>query len=281
MPARSRDSRRLIFEPLEGRVLLSADGLALPPPDPALLLAKLDALPELPNPVLEGLPGGVPTPDAMPLAKPELPVPGENDLVVPQRYVDWSHEDVESTIATRAGIADRQDTSKNFSSFDDFFLIDMDVLDATDLTLRASQDASGELRVGVYDGTDLLESRLLKDIGQIIVNGSDGDDTLTVDFSTPFSVSGGISFAGGFQASASGDSLNIEGSPASSSVAFTGSDETGFSGWIDVDGTVVSFTGLEPVFMPPMPDLVLSLTPGVANTDATLQDSASFIKSRG
>ncbi len=154
------------------------------------------------------------------------------------------------------------------------FLIDLAVFSGADLTLRVFENASGDQEIGLFDGSYLITSELAKNIDRIIIEGTVGDDTLTLDFSTPMNISGGISFAGGFQETLSGDSLNIVGNLGASAITFTGSDETGFSGWIDVDGTIVSFAGLEPLSLAQTPDLVISLPLVGANTDITLQDSA-------
>lgn len=80
----------------------------------------------------------------------------------------------------------------------------------------------------------------------LVVNGTPGDDTLTVDFSAGNPIPpGGVVFNGGAQGMI-GDSLVITGGPGANTVTYTFDNEN--DGAIDYDGSVITYTGLEPVF---------------------------------
>ncbi|NOX56608.1 MAG: hypothetical protein GXP27_19625, partial [Planctomycetes bacterium] len=81
-------------------------------------------------------------------------------------------------------------------------------------------------------------------VTSILVNGSGDDDTLTIDFAGANPVpASGVTFSAGGQTT--GDELVLNGGTFSTVVhTFTAPD----SGSVDLDGAVVSYTGLEPVW---------------------------------
>ena len=111
-----------------------------------------------------------------------------------------------------------------------------------------------ELRLeGVYfqiidlaNGNAILEQRLAITVTEWVINGLDGDDTLTVNyggtggfFNTP------ITFNGQGQTnSPNGDELVITGSSVNTIThTFTNAND----GSVNLDGTIITYTGLEPV----------------------------------
>jgi Ca2+-binding RTX toxin-like protein len=102
---------------------------------------------------------------------------------------------------------------------------------------RDGDDVKVELNgVVVFTGS-------LADAVGLAITGSADDDTLTVDFSggDPIPV-GGIAYAGG--GPGDDDTLALSG-PAPGPVTYTFFDAT--SGTVDVDGSVITYTGLEPI----------------------------------
>ncbi|MCA9052030.1 MAG: hypothetical protein KDA89_25000, partial [Planctomycetaceae bacterium] len=130
----------------------------------------------------------------------------------------------------------------------------------------AASDVSGVIH------SDAFEIRVAAPLvtgDQIRVLTGDGDDSLTVDFSSG-SFDRTIVYEGGAQSSGgTGDSLVITGNAAPfalQTITHTGSDSTGagtgFDGTIDVDGQVIAFTGLEPVTLASAVDVVVNLPDG-------------------
>ncbi len=81
--------------------------------------------------------------------------------------------------------------------------------------------------------------------GAIVINGSGGDDTLTIDLSGG-PISRPITFNGGGQATAAGDKMVVTGGSAVASVthSFTNAND----GTIQVAGSaLITYTGLEPI----------------------------------
>jgi len=112
----------------------------------------------------------------------------------------------------------------------------------------------------------------------IVIDGTAGNDALTVDFSGGDPIpAGGLTFDGGTQTGAPGDSLTITGNPAPfTNQVFnhttTGSD--GNNGNVNLDGSVINYTGLEPINGGNAANTTLNLPPGVSN-NATLQNNAA------
>ena len=110
----------------------------------------------------------------------------------------------------------------------------------------------------------------------IQVNGSDlGADTLRVDFTggTNPIPANGLSYDGGDPTSGPGDILTIE-NGAFTTVTHNMID--GSSGDFDLDGSTITYTGLEPVIMPSgtVADLIVNLTGGFSDT-VLLEDNGA------
>ncbi|MGZ4810013.1 MAG: hypothetical protein ACXV7D_11865, partial [Thermoanaerobaculia bacterium] len=135
------------------------------------------------------------------------------------------------------------------------------------LTLRRAADRI-EIR---DDGGSVLASHPFDATSSVIVNGSNGDDTLVVDFTNGNPIPGGLEFNGGAEATREGDLIAIQGGSFEKVVVdyINRSD-----GAISLDGTVIKYTGLEPIDMSgiTVSDLVFNLPSG---SDAILQDTGT------
>ncbi|MDX1431795.1 MAG: LEPR-XLL domain-containing protein, partial [Gammaproteobacteria bacterium] len=109
---------------------------------------------------------------------------------------------------------------------------------ASDLTLRLTDDAGAQTLTLVDTSGAVLAERSLADTSTVTVVGSPGDDTLTVDFATPFSLPVTFHGEGGY------DELFIAGGEFSA-VAYRAAGPD--SGTIDFDETRISYTGIEPI----------------------------------
>ncbi|WP_339729543.1 Calx-beta domain-containing protein, partial [uncultured Gimesia sp.] len=151
-----------------------------------------------------------------------------------------------------------------------------------DFLLRMNADG---VTVELLNNLSLVDSRLLSDLIMINIDGGAGDDTLTLDLSNglPFPV-GAINFSGGANA-ISGDSLSItQGSYAGTFGNITHTFTSNSDGSLDIDGQIINYTGLEPIF----DDLIASNRvfdfTGAAETitlsdDGTANDGLSLIDS--
>ena len=84
------------------------------------------------------------------------------------------------------------------TSMDDLQLQYVDAGGQIDLVIRLNTQNSTVIEVFDNNEGGLLASYSLSEINSLVIIGGDNsDDTLTVDFSNPFSVPGGIVFAGG------------------------------------------------------------------------------------
>ncbi|MEZ6121780.1 MAG: hypothetical protein R3C49_01240 [Planctomycetaceae bacterium] len=111
--------------------------------------------------------------------------------------------------------------------------------------------------------------------GGLIFNGGDGDDQLIVDFASGNPAGSSFVFNGGGQATANGDSLTITGSTfTTQTLNYTPPGADGNNGDIDLDGTTITYTGLEPIIAGDSADTILNLPTGVDN-NATLQNSTN------
>jgi len=80
--------------------------------------------------------------------------------------------------------------------------------------------------------------------GSVIIHSADGADTLTVDFSGGGSLPRGVAFDGGDPTSGPGDKLIVTNAVYGT---LTLNHTSGSAGSVDVDGSVITYTGLEPV----------------------------------
>ena len=116
-----------------------------------------------------------------------------------------------------------------------------------------------------------------------MIDGDDGDDNLTVDFTggdpTP---AAGIEFNGGNEATSFGDFLRIFGTFDTQTITLADAvGPDGFDGAIEFEGgdaaglpSTITFTGLEPVNAGNAANTILNLPAAMAN-DATLRNSAN------
>ena len=104
--------------------------------------------------------------------------------------------------------------------------------------------AGGNVQVTV-DSTLVLD-RALAGLTSLTINGQDGADTLTIDYAAGGFFNLPIAYDGGNPASAPGDKLQILGGTFTSvATTYTGPS----SGGVNLDGTVISFTGIEPLLI--------------------------------
>ncbi len=97
----------------------------------------------------------------------------------------------------------------------------------------------------VYVNGNLSRIQPYTEITSIVVNGSGDNDTLTIDQSGGF-IDRPVSFTGGGQTSSPfGDTLRMTGGVVTTATySFTNAND----GTVNVDGTVYTYTGLEPIF---------------------------------
>ncbi len=114
-------------------------------------------------------------------------------------------------------------------------------------------------------------------VGGLTINGHQGDDSLTIDYTNGDPVpDGGIHFDGGDQASTPGDQLTVIGNGNNHGWYLPSSMTTG-DGTIDIDGDTITFTGLEPVTVSAMFEFTL-ITPN--SNDAVTIDSPAAGQNR-
>jgi len=110
-----------------------------------------------------------------------------------------------------------------------------------------TMDGLGEgidLTINAGSGDDTLKAEGSATTGSIVINGNDGDDTLTVDFGSGNPIPEGGLFYNG-DGHTSGDSLTLQGGTFDSETyTVTGAN----SGTIDLDSSLITFTGLEPIY---------------------------------
>ncbi|NVM20741.1 MAG: LEPR-XLL domain-containing protein, partial [Desulfobacterales bacterium] len=110
---------------------------------------------------------------------------------------------------------------------------------AIDMTLRLDDAAQELLLINNKETnpeTQVVASQALADTSEVVITGADLDDSLTVDFSTPFSVPYGILFADAF----TGDSDLLKVTGKASVWHITGGN------WGNVDGAgFLDFIGIE------------------------------------
>ena len=125
----------------------------------------------------------------------------------------------------------------------------------------------------IQDEDDILvDISRLTSTANITFNGGDGDDSLTVDFTGgDFNFAAGITFNGGDSSGANGDLLTIIGDFANQTFNYTTTDSQGKNGDVELDGFMVSYTGLEPINAGNSVDTILNLPAAFANT-ATVQN---------
>ncbi|MBL9151358.1 MAG: right-handed parallel beta-helix repeat-containing protein, partial [Verrucomicrobiales bacterium] len=112
-----------------------------------------------------------------------------------------------------------------------------------DIVLRLNA-TTGWLEV-VVNGI-ITETRPTAGVGLITVNGTDGNDILTLDFSEGSPIPANLVFNGGNPNAGPGDALRILGT-GTESMVYNPSNTTFGNGALTIDGQTVTFTGLEPI----------------------------------
>jgi len=151
-----------------------------------------------------------------------------------------------------------------------------------EMTLRRN-GASVELLEGA---TGRVLTRAAREATQeIVVYGSAGDDTLTIDFSNGNPIpSGGVTFDGGDQTTREGDALVLRGG---SFRKVTYDYANAHDGSVILDGSLVRYRGLEPIMNTgTVSDVVFNLPSGAPNVaqlkdNGTLGDGMSQLASSG
>jgi len=116
---------------------------------------------------------------------------------------------------------------------------------AADLTLRMQKiDDVDTLQLINNSDQSVLQSQALADTSRVVVTGGDQDDSLTVDFSNPFSIP--IFFDGGTQVSSTGDSLQVIGDGLTTG-SYTPDPLQFGAGKLRTGGSTITFSGLEPI----------------------------------
>lgn len=162
----------------------------------------------------------------------------------------------------------------NFNGIEDLSLSDVNTLtivgdiNPDSLTLVADPNVIG----GDLLSFNGLANVALSTIGSIVFNGGDGNDLVTVDSinglpTTPLTFNGE-----GQDAIGIGDSLVVSGTFTTQTFNYVAPSVDGNDGTVDLDGTVVTYTGLEPITGGDSADTILNFNTGLAN-NATLQNS--------
>ncbi|MHC4877918.1 MAG: beta strand repeat-containing protein [Planctomycetota bacterium] len=150
-------------------------------------------------------------------------------------------------------------------------------------TLDAQGDADDTLRddfvvsrngdlIEITANMNLLLSEDAADIASLTINGSGDDDSLLVDLTNGEAIpTGGITFNGAGQTSVDGDELTVNGSGTESAI-YTPDAATDGDGVVTIDGSAITFTGLEPVTLDNMVDLTF-VSPN-AGDDITVNSAA-------
>lgn len=150
--------------------------------------------------------------------------------------------------------------------------------------LAATPAAAQALTVQATDGDDVITigsdgtrttyrigsgpTVAVADADAMVVEGGHGDDTMVIDASwTAGRIP--ITFHGGDNVTSTGDGIDIRVAASSMESRPTSPD----SGTIELDGTTITYTGLEPIAFSGTTDLTVNF-PATAVTDAVLADAA-------
>ena len=111
--------------------------------------------------------------------------------------------------------------------------------------LRIYKDGSGNVIVEL-NATPVYSAQF-GNLGSLTINGGDGNDTVTIDYSA----AGGffnlpITYNGGNQTGAPGDTLVINDAPGTAGT-ITHTFSNANDGTVNIDGTLITYTGLEPI----------------------------------
>ncbi|MCB1090620.1 MAG: hypothetical protein KDL87_03765, partial [Verrucomicrobiae bacterium] len=140
-----------------------------------------------------------------------------------------------------------------------------------DIVLRLNA-TTGWLEV-VVNGI-VTETRPTAGVGLITINGTDGNDTLTLDFAEGSPIPADLVFNGGNPNVGPGDALRILGT-GTESIVYNPSAGTFGNGGLTIDGQTVTFTGLEPI------DVIgagsVSLILANANDVVTIENGSTLV----
>jgi len=129
--------------------------------------------------------------------------------------------------------------------------------------------------VDLYNGMTLVFHKLASTLtAGLVINGSDGADTFTIDYTNGNPIAGPITFNGGDPTTAPGDALIVlGGTHGTINVTYTNATD----GTVDLDGAIVNYTGLEPVLLNvgTVADIVFNLPIAAAN-QARLEDDGNL-----
>ena len=153
------------------------------------------------------------------------------------------------------------------------------VIGGQDDNLTISRAANGDVvitstSVNLGTGSATASSSLSFTVtGNIFINGGDGDDLLTIDFSNGDPLPGNLVFNGNDNG-AGGDGLSVIGSGTQTAV-YTPDATTFGNGQIVIEGSTITFTGLEPVDISGMLNATLVL-PGADDVLSIVQGTDFF-----
>ena len=188
---------------------------------------------------------------------------------------------VSPTSPTSGKISNNGFADINYTNFDDFassqpitFALNAGAGQNDGTPDQFVLDRNGGLVEFTSNGT-LIFSEDAADVTSVVVNGSNDDDTLTVDFANGDPIpANGITYNGGGQVTT--DDLVIDGT-STEDVVYTPSDDTPGDGTVTVDGSTINFTGLEPVRITDVLNFTL-LTPN--GSDVLTVDSSAANQNR-
>ncbi|WP_160168170.1 right-handed parallel beta-helix repeat-containing protein, partial [Rhodopirellula sallentina] len=179
-------------------------------------------------------------------------------------------------------------THQNFEAFSFANVTDFTIeADDNDNAVRVT--LNGENTDVIIDGITVL-SQPLADLPRLTINGNSGDDAFTVDFANGNPIPAGGLFFNGNAQDTTGDSVILENGSANT-IEHTFANEN--DGTIDIDGSMVTYTGLEPIidnlnaadriFTFTGGDETITLgddlvnATGVSRIDSTLGESVDFL----
>ena len=114
----------------------------------------------------------------------------------------------------------------------------------------------------------------LTNVANLVINGLGGDDFFGYDARTR-AITTAVTFNGGLQDNTSGgDILRVDGSFTTQVLNYAAPGTDGNNGDLVLDGTSVTYTGLEPIVAGNSVDTILNFNTGAAN-NATLRDNSS------
>ncbi len=114
-----------------------------------------------------------------------------------------------------------------------------------DNEIEVRQESNGHIQVLIDDA--IVLDTLLTNLEGLTINGQGGNDTLQVNYGYEGFFDLPITFNGGDQTGLPGDRLVLIGPQSDSFTAITHTFNSAHDGSVDIDGTLISYTGLEPI----------------------------------